>query len=124
MSRLQSELQRLYGRPVDGVATVGVDRAATVRAMVLELARPADWDLLSKAWRGVQADLELPAPAIAGILASVQISGSPACATPPRQRAAVFGPWHRPGMQSGRLWPGISDRTIYPVYLILSMTGY
>lgn len=33
--------------------------------MVLELARPADWSLLSTVWRGVQTDLELPAPAIA-----------------------------------------------------------
>jgi hypothetical protein len=33
--------------------------------MVLELARPADWDQLSKVWRGVQTDLDLPAPAIA-----------------------------------------------------------
>jgi hypothetical protein len=33
--------------------------------MVLELARPADWAALSKVWQGVQADLELPAPAIA-----------------------------------------------------------
>ncbi|MEO8118790.1 MAG: hypothetical protein ABI606_05645, partial [Rhodoferax sp.] len=30
-----------------------------------ELARPADWTLLSTVWRGVQTDLELPAPAIA-----------------------------------------------------------
>ena len=37
----------------------------TVRAMVLELVRPADWTLLSTLWRGVQTDLELPAPAIA-----------------------------------------------------------
>lgn len=33
--------------------------------MVLELARPASWDDLAKVWRGVQADLELPAPSIA-----------------------------------------------------------
>ena len=33
--------------------------------MVLELARPADWPTLSALWRGVQTDLELPAPAIA-----------------------------------------------------------
>jgi len=35
------------------------------RALVLELARPADWALLGEVWRGVQADLALPAPAIA-----------------------------------------------------------
>ncbi len=33
--------------------------------MVLELARPAEWGILSAVWRGVQTDLELPAPAIA-----------------------------------------------------------
>jgi hypothetical protein len=33
--------------------------------MVLELARPADWPMLSALWRGVQTDLEFPAPAIA-----------------------------------------------------------
>ena len=33
--------------------------------MVLELARPPSWDGLAKVWRGVQVDLELPAPAIA-----------------------------------------------------------
>ena len=36
-----------------------------VRTMVLDLARPADWDELSRVWTGVQADLGLPAPAIA-----------------------------------------------------------
>lgn len=36
-----------------------------VRALVLELARPADWEVLSRVWRGVQTDLGLPAPAIA-----------------------------------------------------------
>lgn len=36
-----------------------------MRALVLELARPADWGLLGPLWRGLQADLDLPAPAIA-----------------------------------------------------------
>lgn len=31
----------------------------------MELTRAADWDVLSQVWRGVQADLQLPAPAIA-----------------------------------------------------------
>lgn len=59
MNRLQSELHRLY-QPTGTSGTSG-----TVRALVLELARPAEWDALSQAWRGVQADLRLPAPAIA-----------------------------------------------------------
>lgn len=64
MTRLQSELHRLYGvqDPVDALAD---DAQAPVRAMVLALARPADWALLSGIWQGVQADLGLPAPAIA-----------------------------------------------------------
>ena len=57
MNRLQSELRRLYG-------LAGAD-TRQVRTLVLELARPADWEALSQVWRGVQAELQLPAPAIA-----------------------------------------------------------
>jgi hypothetical protein len=71
MNRLEQELQRLYGPQAD--ARLGldldahglVDAQGRVRAMVLELARPADWAALSAVWGGVQADLTLPAPAIA-----------------------------------------------------------
>jgi len=71
MNRLQQELQRLYGPQAD--ARLGLDLDARgmvdvqgrVRAMVLELARPADWVALSTVWGGVQADMTLPAPAIA-----------------------------------------------------------
>lgn len=59
MNRLLTELQRLYAPPAAESAE------GPVRAMMLELARPADWDALGAVWRGVQADLELPAPAIA-----------------------------------------------------------
>jgi hypothetical protein len=71
MNRLQTELQRLYGpladaRPdLDLDARGLVDAQGRVRAMVLELARPAEWAALSAVWGGVQADLSLPAPAIA-----------------------------------------------------------
>jgi len=71
MNRLQSELARLYLPPLpDGVDADAqpntlIDAAGRVRAMVMELARPADWEALSAVWRGVQAELELPAPAIA-----------------------------------------------------------
>ncbi|OGB32728.1 MAG: hypothetical protein A3F78_07960 [Burkholderiales bacterium RIFCSPLOWO2_12_FULL_61_40] len=71
MSTLQAELDRLYlstapssSHPHAG----GPDLVASdgrVRALVLELGRPADWNALSALWRGVQADLALPAPAIA-----------------------------------------------------------
>src|SRR5262245_38164920 len=60
MNRLQIELLRLYG-PEDTPAEAG----AGVRAMVLEVARPAGWSELRNLWQGVQADLGLPAPAIA-----------------------------------------------------------
>lgn len=71
MNRLQTELQRLYLPPAGG--NPGVEREAAhlvgpdgqVRAMVLALARPAEWQALAGVWHGVQADLELPAPAIA-----------------------------------------------------------
>lgn len=59
MNRLSSELQRLYRQPSPD------EGLGAVRALVLELARPADWEALSRVWRGVQADLQLPAPAIA-----------------------------------------------------------
>lgn len=71
MNRLQTELCRLYlpsgAAPPQGdaseLALNGPD--GELRAAVLELARPADWPALSAVWQGVQADLGLPAPAIA-----------------------------------------------------------
>lgn len=61
MNRLITELQRLYAAPApDKEAADG-----RVRAMLLELARPADWTALGAVWHGVQADFALPAPAIA-----------------------------------------------------------
>ena len=71
MNRLQTEFHRLYHPlPAQAPATDSgldglIDAHGRVRAMVLELARPADWEQLSRVWRGVQADLGLPAPAIA-----------------------------------------------------------
>lgn len=58
MTRLQSEIRRLYGTPPGEGDTA-------VRALVLELVRPADWPRLAQVWQGVQADLGWPAPAIA-----------------------------------------------------------
>ncbi|MDM7943502.1 MAG: hypothetical protein QUV35_12825 [Hydrogenophaga sp.] len=70
MKRLHTELSRLYlSPPADGQDAVDesrlVDADGQTRALVLGLARPADWDAISRVWQGVQADLELPAPAIA-----------------------------------------------------------
>ncbi|WP_295854083.1 hypothetical protein [uncultured Xylophilus sp.] len=56
MSTLSVELLRLYPPPPS---------AGTVRHAVLAVAQPAPWSGLSAVWRGVQADLGLPAPAIA-----------------------------------------------------------
>lgn len=60
--RLQSERDRLYRADDDG----------RVRALVLSLARPADWAVLGRMWQGVQTDLGWPAPGIA-------VSGTDAC---------------------------------------------
>lgn len=59
MNRLQSELHRLYLPPPEA------GQRGEVRALRLELAGPADWEALGRVWRGVQADLQLPAPGIA-----------------------------------------------------------
>jgi hypothetical protein len=61
MTRLRSELERLYLCGPDGLA----DAQGRVRALVLEVGRPAQWEVLQPVWLGVQAELELPAPAIA-----------------------------------------------------------
>ena len=74
MNRLHTELHRLYLLPSpdegdgDGTSARGgclVGASRNVRALVMELTAPPDWEVLSKVWRGVQGDLELPAPAIA-----------------------------------------------------------
>jgi hypothetical protein len=71
MNSLQSELYRLYlpgpaSHAQGGIASMGlIDPLDRVRSLVLELAGPPDWKVLSKVWHGVQAELELPAPAIA-----------------------------------------------------------
>lgn len=71
MNRLQLELDRLYlprlQDRVDGdlPSAALIDASGKVRALVLELTRPANWEALSSVWHGVQGELELPAPAIA-----------------------------------------------------------
>lgn len=71
MTRLQSELRRLYfpvsqmPEAADASPSTLFDRSDRVRAMVFELALPASWEVLSKVWKGVQAELGLPAPAVA-----------------------------------------------------------
>ena len=69
MDRLQSELERLY---LAGSAGESAAADGRVRAIVLEFAAPTAWQDLSRLWQGVQADLALPAPAIA-------VNGRDAC---------------------------------------------
>ena len=67
MGRLNTEFSRLYLVPDPVPPEQGhlLTTDDTVRAMVLEIARPADWTELSAVWSGVQHDLALPAAAIA-----------------------------------------------------------
>lgn len=59
MNRLDTEHQRLFASDPDATAE------GRLRHLVLAVCGPADWAPLSAVWRGVQADLGLPAPAIA-----------------------------------------------------------
>ncbi len=67
--RWHAEFRRLYlcaEAPSEPGADTGLfDARNRVRALVLELGRPADWERLGAVWRGVQAELGLPAPGIA-----------------------------------------------------------
>ncbi len=69
MTRLSRELQRLYLLPAEADLAAPspglVDAEGHVRALVLGVQAPADWAAVSRVWQGVQADLGLPAPAIA-----------------------------------------------------------
>jgi hypothetical protein len=71
MSRLHIEFRRLFLAATascagDAIqASDRVDAEGRVRALVMELARPADWQPLADVWMGVQTELNLPAPAIA-----------------------------------------------------------
>ena len=71
MSRLSLEFRRLFlpteVAPIDEASQTAhmADSQGRLRALVLELARPAHWQPLAAVWKGVQVDLHLPAPAIA-----------------------------------------------------------
>lgn len=106
MARLRSELQRLYfPHPADAPITnagdktgdthglIGslVDAKGMLRAMVLQIGDPANWESTSAVWRGVQRDLGLPAPAIAvSGLDGFQLWFSLAEAVPASQGQAVL----------------------------------
>lgn len=68
MSRLPIQWHRLFAPQPSGGTQVWpalTDADGQVRAMVLGLAQPASAAALGSLWQGVQADLGLPAPAIA-----------------------------------------------------------
>lgn len=61
MTRLHSELQRLFEGPEGGLGP----HQGRVRCLWIELGGPADWAPLRALWSAVQTGLDLPAPAIA-----------------------------------------------------------
>jgi len=67
MDRLQTQQHRLYLLPATVTAAGGglLGSGGSVRMLVLALGGPPDWATLAPLWRGVQADLGWPAPAIA-----------------------------------------------------------
>ncbi len=68
MNRLSAELERLYGVPgatSPSAAPTLLSPDGLTRCLVLQLGHPADWTLLAAVWRGVQTELDWPAPAIA-----------------------------------------------------------
>lgn len=65
MDRLHTQYHRLYLMPgTHDDESLMLEDGGHVRALVLALAGPADWPALVPLWRGVQADLEWPEPAI------------------------------------------------------------
>ncbi|MDO9146832.1 MAG: hypothetical protein Q7U52_04065 [Hydrogenophaga sp.] len=113
MTRLQTEYQRLYLSPDADVAAPTLNGSdGQVRAMVLALCGPADWARLAPVWRGVQADLGWPAPAIAvngvdafelwfSLVQPVPLAEATACLQGLRERYLAEV---KPGRV--RLWPG------------------
>lgn len=96
-SRLARELARLY-RPADALGAGETLQPAQLqdarghsRALMLELARPAEWAPLAALWQGVQRDLGLPAPAMAvNGVDGLQLWFSLAEAVPPAQAQAFL----------------------------------
>jgi hypothetical protein len=120
MSRLHNAFARLFlpdpaspARPAPTAADL-LDSQGCTRALVLELAAPADWDRLRTVWEGVQSDLGLPAPAIAvsgadGVQLWFSAPESVPAADAQRWLQALCRRW-LPGLapQRLRLWPRIA----------------
>jgi len=65
MDHLDTELDRLFAVAPGASPTTLADAAGRTRALVLEVVQPTGWDALAPLWQGVQAEFDLPAPAIA-----------------------------------------------------------
>jgi len=65
MDPLDTELDRLFAVTPGASPMSLADAAGRTRALVLEVVQPTGWDALAPLWQGVQAELDLPAPAIA-----------------------------------------------------------
>lgn len=65
MDPLDTELDRLFAVAPGASPMSLADAAGRTRALVLEVVQPTGWDALAPLWQGVQAELDLPAPAIA-----------------------------------------------------------
>jgi hypothetical protein len=94
MDKLHSAGWRLHGcglPPGHNTAPRLLDEQGHTRALVLGLARPADWAVLARVWQGVQQDWALPAPAIAvSGQGALQLWFSLAEAVPAAQGAAFL----------------------------------
>jgi hypothetical protein len=65
MDHLDTELDRLFAIAPGASPLALADAAGRTRALMLEVVQPTGWDALAPLWQGVQAELDLPAPAIA-----------------------------------------------------------
>lgn len=128
MSHLPTEFQRLYLSPAAASGQF-IDDQGLTRALVLEVGGPADWDLLGQVWRGVQTDLELPAPGIAAsgtdgmqlwfsLVAPVTLAQGHAFVDLLRRRYLPEVPARRV-----RLWPRMDGQHAQSVPALIEETG-
>lgn len=134
MNRLAREYQRLYATATPATPADGAHEA---RALVLEVARPAQWQPLAAVWQGVQADLGLPAPAIAangrdGLQLWFSLAEPVArdmalawldglrqrymAGVPPHRVALMPAPAQAPTAAAGGPWPAFVAADLAPVF--------
>ena len=125
--RLLAELQRLFlpheppARPqaedaradtratvTDDATAAWADGAGRVRVLALALASETGWAPLAALWQGVQAELDLPAPAIA-------VDGRGALQlwfSEVRHQTAVFGSLGRVSSMKSTTWRWFSELSV------------